>query len=308
MTSLSSETLSSPLLSEFVGALADDAQYDESRLRVAIEVLLAEAKEAHADLLESEPEFLRYVAARLPGFRPAEQEVAAVHAADLLLARGCALGVAAAVASFERDLLGLVSAAGSKLSMSPEQTDELRQQVRMKLLVPGSGGVAPKISNYAGTGALRSWVYATGLRTGLNELRRIGRAPVPAGDEQLLVAMPDKNDDQQLQYMKELYRKAFRDAFKNSIAELEDRLANVLRHYYLDEMTLEEIGALYRVHKTTVMRWVNKAHAELEVKTKSRMISHLQLGASEVESVLRLIQSGIQLGLASVLAPGGSES
>ncbi len=307
MTSLSSETLSSPLLSEFVGALADDATYDESRLRVAIEVMLAEARQAHAELLDSEQSFLRYVAVRLPGFKPAEQEVASVHAADLLLARGCALGNASAVATFERDLLGLVSAAGSKLSMSPAQTDELRQQVRMKLLVAGGEGVAPKIGNYAGTGALRSWVYATGLRTGLNELRRIGRAPVPAGDEQLLVAMPDKNDDQQLQYMKQLYRTAFRDAFKKSIGELEDRLANVLRHYYLDEMTLEEIGSLYRVHKTTVMRWVNKAHAELEVKTKNRMTSHLQLGVSEVESVLRLIQSGIQLGLASVLAPADSK-
>lgn len=305
---MSGEILSSQLLGEFVGALGEGAEYDEARLRVALSVLLEEARKSEPELVDTDAAILRYVAPRLPGFRPAEVEVAAVHVADLLLARGCAMGLASAVARFESDLLGLVTAAGSKLSMSPEQSDELRQQVRMKLLVPGKDGEAPKIGNYAGTGALRSWVYATGLRTGLNELRRIGRAPMPAGDEQLLVAMPDKNDDQQLQYMKELYRTAFRDAFKKSIGDLEDRLANVLRHYYLDEMTLEEIGALYRVHKTTVMRWVNKAHAELEVKTKNRMISHLQLGASEVESVLRLIQSGIQLGLASVLAPGGSES
>lgn len=308
MTSLPSETLSSPLFSAFVGALADDAEYETSRLRIALEVLIADARERHPTLLDSEPEFAAYVAARLPGFRSVEQEVASVHAGDVLLARGCAQGVPAAIALFEKEMLGLVTAAGRKLSMSQELSDELRQQVRLKLLVAGANGAMPKIANYAGTGALRSWVYATGLRTGLNELRRIGRAPVPAGDEQLLVAMPDKNDDQQLQYMKELYRSAFRDAFKASIGELEDRLANVLRHYYLDEMTLEEIGALYRVHKTTVMRWVNKAHAELEVKTKGRMVSHLQLGASEVESVLRLIQSGIQLGLASVLAPDDSDT
>ncbi len=303
MTSLPSDTISSSSFAEFLGSLSDDAIYDEPRLRVALVVMLAQAQEAYGDLLDSEGDFLEYVASRLPGFRPAEQEVAALHPGDLLLARGCAKGVARALALFERDFLGLVTAAGRKLSMSAEQGDELRQQVRTKLLVAPAGDT-PKIGSYAGTGALRSWVYATGLRTGLNELRRIGRAPMPAGDEQLLVAMPDKNDDQQLQYMKELYRSAFRDAFKASIGELESRLANVLRHYYLDDMTLEQIGALYRVHKTTVMRWVNKAHAELEVKTKSRMTSHLQLGASEVESVLRLIQSGIQLGLASVLAPG----
>ena len=89
---------------------------------------------------------------------------------------------------------------------------------------------------------------------------------------------------------------------------LEDRLSNVLRHYYLDEMTLEEIGSLYQVHKTTVMRWVNKAHAELELETKQRMVAHLKLAPSEVESVMRLIQSGIQIGLASVLAIDESDT
>lgn len=298
----------SDILSAFLEVLGSEANYDLERLRVATEVVLAEARNAHPTLLRDELDFARYAAERLPGYLPVEQELSRLHVADLLLAKGCSEGHSEAVAIFEADYLGLVTAAGSKLSMSPMQSDELRQQVRLKLLVSGAAGSAPKIANYAGSGALRSWVYATGLRTGLNELRRIGRAPIPTGDEQLLVAMPDKNDDQELQYMKKLYRSAFRDAFRGALSVLEDRLANVLRHYYLDEMTLEQIGTLYRVHKTTVMRWVNKAHAGLEIETKRRMISHLKLQPSEVESVLRLIQSGIQLGLASVLAVDDSGS
>lgn len=295
------------ILSAFLEVLGPDAEFDRERLRVALEVCLAEARETEGLATEAH-EFARYAAARLPGHLPAEQELARVHVADLVLAQACAMGNAAALVRFESDYLGLVTAAGSKLSMTAEQSDELRQQVRLKLLVQGNGGSAPKIANYAGTGALRSWVYATGLRTGLNELRRVGRAPVPTGDEQLLIAMPENNDDQELQYMKELYRSAFKDAFRAAVGQLEDRLANVLRHYYLDDMTLEQIGGLYRVHKTTVMRWINKAHAELESETKKRMISHLNLQPSEVESVLRLIQSGIQLGLASVLAVDDSGS
>jgi RNA polymerase sigma-70 factor (ECF subfamily) len=292
-------------IQHFVHALGADASYDTERLGVALEVLLKTAVQGHPELMssdEGQKDFLSYVAARLPQYVPAEQEVARLHVVDLLLAKACAEGHAGALELFDQEFLGAVSAAGRKLSMSDTQCDELRQQVRMKLLVPGDGGTAPKISNYAGTGALRSWVYATGLRTGLNELRRLGRAPMPAGDEQLLVAMPDRNDDQELAYMKEVYRSAFASSFRGAVASLEVRLSNVLRHYYLDEMTLEQIGALYRVHKTTVMRWVNKAHAELEQETKSRMVDHLKLRPTDVESVMRLIQSGIQLGLASVLA------
>jgi len=296
------------MLEEFVAVLGEEAKYDRGHLQTALEVLLSSANAGSSSTAEGHMEFLRYVAARLPGYLPAEQEVGRVHASDLLLAKRCSEGQEDALARFDGEYLGLVSVAGRKLKMSDMQCDELRQQVRLKLLVAADKDGTPKISNYAGSGALRSWVYATGLRTGLNELRRIGRAPVPAGDEQLLVAMPDRNDDQELQYMKELYRTAFKDSFRASMAGLEDRLSNVLRHYYLDEMTLEQIGALYRVHKTTVMRWVNKAHAELEIETKQRMVAHLKLAPSEVESVMRLIQSGIQIGLASVLAIDKSET
>ena len=295
-------------LDEFVGVLGKEAQYDREQLQIALEVLLSSVASDNPGEASPGPDFLKYVAARLPGYLPVEQEVARVHAGDLLLAKRCSEGDTDSLARFDSEFLSLVSVAGRKLKMSDMQCDELRQQVRLKLLVAGKKDSMPKISNYAGSGALRSWVYATGLRTGLNELRRIGRAPVPAGDEQLLVAMPDRNDDQELQYMKELYRTAFKDAFKASMGALEDRLSNVLRHYYLDEMTLEEIGSLYKVHKTTVMRWVNKAHAQLELETKQRMVAHLKLAPSEVESVMRLIQSGIQIGLASVLAIDESDS
>lgn len=291
----------SHIIAAFVEALGSESRAcNEEELGLALGVVVGNARAAHPDLISSDEGFVRYVAVRLPGYAPAEQELSRLHGADLLLAKACSEGNSAAVLKFESGFLKLVDAAGRKLGMGDPECDELRQQVRLKLLVARGG--TPKIGNYAGTGALRSWVYATALRTGLNELRRAGRAPIPLGDEQLLVAMPDENDDQELRYMKELYRSAFHGAFKEAIATLPDRLANVLRHYYLDEMTLEEIGSLYRVHKTTVMRWVNKAHAELEVETKKRMIAHLKLAPSEVESVLRLIQSGIQLGLASVLA------
>lgn len=307
-TEAADSSLSASGLEEFVEVLGTEAAYDRTRLHLALDLLLATVRKEHPTLLASESDYLRYIAARLPGYLPVEQEVARLHASDLLLAMACADGHQNALARFDSEFLALVSVAGRKLKMDEMQCDELRQQVRLKLLVAGEDGAAPKIGNYAGSGALRSWVYATGLRTGLNELRRIGRAPVPAGDEQLLVAMPDRNDDQELQYMKKIYRTAFKDSFKASTAALEDRLSNVLRHYYLDEMTLEQIGALYRVHKTTVMRWVNKAHAELELETKRRMVAHLKLELSEVESVMRLIQSGITLGLASVLAVDDSES
>ncbi len=305
-------SLPQDILSRFTHELHSEFEIDSARLQSVLQPIATAATGWHEALgaqsaLNLE-EFLVYIAERLPGHSDLFQELSRLHTEDLLLAKLCSEGDTAALSRFESEILGVVLAAGRKLKMDDLQCQELQQMVRMKLLVVGKRGGAPKISNFAGSGALRSWVYATGLRTGLNELRRIGRAPMPAGDEQLLVAMPDRNDDQELQYMKELYRSAFRDSFRSAIAQLPPRLANVLRHYYLDEMILEEIGVLYRVHKTTVMRWVNRAHAELELGIKNTMVTNLSLNRSEVESVLRLIQSGIHLGLASVLAAKATDS
>ena len=281
-------------LSRGLGAEQPQPQSDSiaGPLRECVASAQSEWPNLRVDLLG----FVEHVAERLPGYRPVAQELASVSAGDLLLAYGCTRGDAAAVGAFEQGFLPLVDAAGRKLRMDDTALDELRQRVRMRLLV-GKGGDLPKISTYAGTGALKSWVYATALRTGLNQLR----GKTPSADDQLLVALPDSEDDPQLRYMKQLYRDAFRSALRQALTTVPDRESNVLRHYYVDDMTLAQIGSLYRVHKTTVMRWLNRAHAHLENETKRLMTQNLDLGEQEVESVLRLIRSGIQVSLSSYL-------
>ena len=227
-------SLDSDIFQSFVQSLPSEAEYDPARLEHALRGALGRARESLGELVEAlgEPAIAAYLASRLPGYASGEVELERIHAEDLVLAMACTLGRAEAIELFESRYLSLVTVAGRKLGMSDSECDELQQLVRTRLLV----GEPPRIASFAGTGTLRSWVYATAMRVGLNELRRIGRAPVPAGDEQLLVALPDPEDDQELRYMKELYRAAFRDSFKKAIATLEDRLANVLRHYYLDEI------------------------------------------------------------------------
>lgn len=292
--------LHSDHLSSFLEALPPGSVYDLAQLNSALNAFLCVASNTYSHLLTNRTgSFVRHVAVRIPGKNPAQVELGRLCAADLLLAHCCAEGDDRALTEFDVTYLPLVQAAARKLGMAELECEELQQQIRCKLLVADRG--SPRIASYAGTGPLRSWIYAAALRTGLNELRRMGRAPIPVDDEQLLIALPDQGDDQELVHMKSLYRGTFKEAFRAAMQDLDVRLANTLRHYYQDQMTLEEIGALYKVHKTTVLRWLNKAHAQLESSIKQQIAGQLQLKPTEVESVLRLIQSGIQLGLTSVL-------
>jgi RNA polymerase sigma-70 factor (ECF subfamily) len=75
-----------------------------------------------------------------------------------------------------------------------------------------------------------------------------------------------------------------------------------LRHHYIDTLTIDEIGALYGVHKTTAFRWLEAARTTLAKRTQNAFRARVQLTASEMQSVVRLLESNIELSLRRVLA------
>ena len=63
----------------------------------------------------------------------------------------------------------------------------------------------------------------------------------------------------ELAYLKERYRDAFTDALSAAVSALSDRDRTLLRLYHVDGLSLEAMAALYRVHLSTVSRWLTCA-------------------------------------------------
>ncbi|HEX4453061.1 MAG TPA: hypothetical protein VH143_19450, partial [Kofleriaceae bacterium] len=59
----------------------------------------------------------------------------------------------------------------------------------------------------------------------------------------------------------------------------------------------DEIGAIYRVHRVTAFRWIDKAKDQLVKATLDTLRARLKLPAEELDSVLRMIRSQIHLSL-----------
>jgi RNA polymerase sigma-70 factor, ECF subfamily len=55
--------------------------------------------------------------------------------------------------------------------------------------------------------------------------------------------------------------------------------------------------SIYRVHRVTAFRWIEKAKEQLVKSTLETLRTRLKLPASELESVLRMIRSQIHLSL-----------
>jgi RNA polymerase sigma-70 factor (ECF subfamily) len=228
--------------------------------------------------------------AALDGLRPA----------DLFLACACSRQIPRALAAFDRDYMREVDIALARMRIGPPRLSDVKQLVRQRLFVGAGTAGAPsgpgKIIEYAGRGDLRRWVRSVAVRTCLNELRK-GRREILVDDEQLIAQHAIAADDPELEYMKRTYAHEFRAAFGEALRQLGAREQTLLRYHHVDGLNIDEIGAIYRIHRVTAFRWIEKAKELLARSTLEALRARLKLPASELDSVLRMIRSQIDLSL-----------
>ncbi|HEX9105397.1 MAG TPA: sigma factor-like helix-turn-helix DNA-binding protein, partial [Polyangia bacterium] len=178
----------------------------------------------------------------------------ALHAGDLWLAYGCAVGDEAALGAFDRELLSQVGLLLARLQPTPQLVDEVCQRLREKLLV-APPGAQPRIVDYAGRGPLVAWVRVAAVRAAL-DLLRAGGARADADVEPDDLAAAAASSSPELDYLKQRYRPQFEAAFQDALRALDSEQRNVLRLHVLEGLNIEQIGALFKVHRSTVARWI----------------------------------------------------
>ncbi len=249
---------------------------------------LAAARAAWPEVALDEARFLRHVAARCTAERAAAFE--RLPAADLYLACACLGGDPAAVRAFDRDLLADVAVAVTLLPGGAALVDEVKAILREQLFV----GARPLLENYAGAGSLRGWLRSIAVRTALR-LRRAERAAAPL--EEVFFLELATGDDPELRHMKETYRRELQAALAEAVAALTVRQRNLLRQHFIDGLSVDELGRLYRVHRATAARWAAAARADLIDATRRSLRARLGVTDSQVQSIVRLVLSQMEISL-----------
>ena len=107
--------------------------------------------------------------------------------------------------------------------------------------------------------------------------------------------------DPLLAQLKDRYREEFRIAFAEAAAKLTDRERTLLRYRFFDGLSIDEIGVLYRAHRATVARWIAAIRENLFETTRAVLTERLSITQSEVDSVLRLIDSQLEISIEAML-------
>lgn len=238
--------------------------------------------------------------------------LASLHTDDLYLACACLHGLAGAHRAFERAFAERAPAMLGHMHLTPHQVDEVWQLARQRLFTAIDGAL-PRIAAYGGRAPLSAWVRTALVRVALNLLDAERRHPLVEREvddevlaERLARLAPGRGEaqahaDPELRFVKQRDRAAVQAAFVAALSALRPDQRNLLRLHHVDGLTLAEIGSLAGVHKATISRRLAQTEAELADRIRQSLSTSLSLPEAEVQSLIALVISQLELSLAGLL-------
>jgi RNA polymerase sigma-70 factor (ECF subfamily) len=247
--------------------------------------LLATAQLGWPRVLFDEDKLVTFIGERLGG-SDLVAALTAAPAADLALAAACVAQEPTAHAAFDT-VLTEVDAAGASTGATTDQVEEVKQLLRVQLLV-AKDGKPPGIAGYRGRGPLRGWVRITATRELIRHKKKRTRE---VSFTQRLDTYLSDGVDPAFEDLKSEYRTEFAHALNEAIADLTAEDRTLLRQAIVDDMSIDAIGAAFGVHRATAARWLTRARGALVSATHRRLAARLELPVEQIESVIRLVQS-----------------
>lgn len=286
-------------LCAFAAEGVDSPHEQAASTEARLSALIAAGRAAWPELSLSSDDFLRYLGERLPEDARLPGALDGVNGVDLHLSCCCALQRPRSLEAFERHCLAALPAALSRFSTSDEFHDEVRQAVRERLFVR-KPGVRARIEDYAGRGSLAGWVRVVAVRLAVDLLRQRGKQPATVEDDVLQTLATGA--DPELRILADRYREEVKAAFRESFAALSAAERNLLRLHHLDGLTIDDLAAMKRVHRSTVARRIARCCELVAASTHRILVERLGIAPSQVDSVMRLVRSQLDLSLDRWLA------
>jgi len=288
-----------PLANAFVASLtsADRAGAESAatlaQLDEGIERAWSAARGEWPDLDIAPTRFAAHLGVAASGAPDPIASLGDLATSDLFLACAALAGNERALSQFESHTFGEIDAAAASLRAPDSDVEEVKQIVRTQLFV-AQGQRSPVVADYAGRGSLRGWVRVIATRE-LLRMRRKARKEIPL-EEHILHDLETQGDPE-IDRLKQAYRGQVASALREAIDLLDVRDRLLLRYQICDHLSIDAIGAIYQVHRATAARWLSKAREALVDLTKERLAILLSLDPGDTDSILRLVQSQLDVSL-----------
>lgn len=225
---------------------------------------------------QSLSESVRSRSANLP-VAPSRQEieayVATLHTEDLALACACKLGLAPAWEYFITNYRAGLYEAARALTHDESRARELADSLYADLYGLEEHGRRSLLSYFHGRSSLKTWLRAVLAQRWVDVVRAAQRME-PLGDaiEDEAAATSDPPEPDRAIYVESLAQ-----ALEAALRLLKPRDRMRLKFYYVEEVTLKEIGRIMNEHESSVSRRLARTRKQLrrQVERALRRENHL---------------------------------
>ena len=206
----------------------------------------------------------------------------ASHAADLELARRCAAGEPAAWDHFVRDYRPVLYRAADSLDPNGgarEIADALYAD-----LYGVNNARRPLLLSFSGRSSLATWLRAVLCQRFVDRIRAQRRLePLPADDaaEPQRVGLHDRGEPADPDRVR--YLELVRQALGRAIGQLGGRDRLRLSYYYVQDLTLAQIGRLLNEHEATVSRQLTRTRRALREAVEHELREQAGLSDAQID-------------------------
>ena len=240
----------------------------------------------------------------LDAAKPADRSafITRVHADDLYLARACASNQAAAMALFDQRYRRQLLAIAGRFESSHFSAEDLLQSLYEKLLVSRPSRPA-KLWSYTGQGPLESWLKVSAVRAFVDSSRTGAQRKLESAvDDETMARFFAPDEDPEIRYLKTKYRADFKVALQQALGTLSSAQRNLLRHQLIAGLSIDQVGAIYGIHRATAARRLSRAREALLKATRQQLTARLDASEEELSSIIGLINSRFEASLHRLLA------
>ena len=219
------------------------------------------------------------------------------QAAEFFLLAACNADIGAAVKVVHDRYFDEVPVALSRFGLPNQTVEDIQQSLRAKFLIQGDREAL--LHDYVGGGSLRGLIRVAAIRTAISLARKVQRELLESTPE--IRALEASQASPELTLLKSQYHDHFKHAFEVAVGLLTVRERTLLRFHAVDEIRLEQLATMYRVHRSTVARWLSSARQKLGEQTLQELSRRLSIPREELDSAVHLIRSQLDLSLSRLL-------
>ncbi len=264
-------------------------------LRQDVRALLERGAEAHPGVRGDPGLFAERLGQELAGqeqssWQDARAQLGEFDVEGVYLAAACAAGEAAAITRFEALYFQKLPSTLRSMGAQPADIDDVTSAVREKLFV-AKEGERPGVLGFSGRGSLEKLCRVIAARTLLNRQRSTRRERV-SGDQDLASLIAPQVDPE-VAALKQHHRDVFRAALGKAVEKLSSEDRNLLRLSLIHRLSIDEVGGIYRIHRSTAARRLGRLKDAIAQDTRMALRLELGVDRKELQSLFRLVQTGL---------------